>query len=237
MASNSGRRSSPRRAGVGAGVALARVRVQDRKLDLILGGVQVDEQVVDLVQHFLRARIRPIDLVEHDDRRQPALERLAQHEARLRQRPFRGIDQQHHAVHHRQRPLDLAAEIGVSGRVDDVDQDVVVVNGGVLGEDGDAAFALEVGVVHDPVGDLLIRPKRPALPQQRVNQRGLAVVDVRDDRHVTTERIGDLRGLSVWRHPPSMASRSPTPHFELRKRPRIRALARQLRQPDVPRRS
>jgi hypothetical protein len=31
----------------------------------------------------------PIDLVQHDDRRQAALERLAQHEPRLRQRALR----------------------------------------------------------------------------------------------------------------------------------------------------
>ena len=36
-----------------------------------------------------------------------------------------------------------------------------------------------------------------ALPQQRVDQRGLAVVDVRDDGDVAPERVGDLRGLSV----------------------------------------
>ena len=36
--------------------------------------------------------------------------------------PSDGVDQQHDAVDHRQRPLDLAAEVGVAGRVDDVDQ-------------------------------------------------------------------------------------------------------------------
>jgi hypothetical protein len=35
------------------------------------------------------------------------------------------------------------------------------VHGGVLGEDRDAALALEVGVVHHALGDLLIGAKRP----------------------------------------------------------------------------
>ena len=132
----------------------------------------------------LRARIGPVDLVDDDDRRQPALERLAQHEPRLRQRSFGGVDQQHHAVDHRQRPLDLAAEVGVARRVDDVDQDVVVVNRGVLGENRDAALALELVAVHGPLGDALVGAERAALVQQRVDQRGLAVIDVRDDGDV-----------------------------------------------------
>ena len=45
---------------------------------------------------------------------QPRLERLAQHEPRLRQRALRRVDQQQHAVDHRERPLDLAAEVGVA---------------------------------------------------------------------------------------------------------------------------
>ena len=34
---------------------------------------------------------------------------------------FGGIDQQHHAVDHGEDALHLAAEIGVAGRIDDVD--------------------------------------------------------------------------------------------------------------------
>ncbi len=92
---------------LGAGHAVAGVGVEHRELDLVFGRVEVDEEVVDLVQHFLRPRVRPVDLVHHDDRRQAALERLAQHEAGLRQRPFRGVHEQDDAVHHRQRALDF----------------------------------------------------------------------------------------------------------------------------------
>ena len=207
MASNSGCRLSPGFPRSVVATTLARVGVQHGKLDLILGGVEVDEQVVDLVQHFLRARVGPVDLVQHDDRRQPALERLAQHESRLRQRPLRGVDEQHHAVHHRQRPLDFPAEIRVTRGIDDVDQEVFVVDRGVLREDGDAALALEVGVVHHPIGHLLIGTKGAALPQQRVDEGRLAMVDVRDDGDVAPQRVGDLCGLSVTRHLPSIAGR------------------------------
>ena len=58
----------------------------------------------------------------------PASSAFLQHEAGLRQRAFGGVDQQHDAVDHRQRALHLAAEVGVAGRVDDVDLDAAVVD-------------------------------------------------------------------------------------------------------------
>jgi hypothetical protein len=38
-----------------------------------------------------------------------------------------GVDEQHDAVDHGECPLDLTAEVGVAGRVDDVQGDVVTV--------------------------------------------------------------------------------------------------------------
>ena len=64
------------RAGLGVGV-------EDREFEQLLGSIQLDEEIVDLVEDFGRARVAAIDLVEHHDRRQPGLERLAQHEAGL----------------------------------------------------------------------------------------------------------------------------------------------------------
>ena len=92
------------------------------------------------------------------------LQRLAQHEAGLRQRTLARVDEQQHAVDHRQAALDLAAEVGVTRGVDDVEDDSVVaaavLDRRVLGEDGDALLALEVHRVHDPLGDVLTRPGR-----------------------------------------------------------------------------
>ena len=39
--------------------------------------------------------------------------------------------------------------------------------------------------------------KGAALAQQRVHERGLAVIDVRDDRDVAPQRVGDLSRLLV----------------------------------------
>jgi hypothetical protein len=105
--------------GRGAGLG---VGVENREVELVLVGVEIDEQIVDLVEDFLDPRVGPIDFVDNNNWRQPPLERLAQHEPRLRQRSFGGVDQQHHAVDHRQRALDFPAKVGVPGCIDDVDE-------------------------------------------------------------------------------------------------------------------
>ena len=83
------------------------------------------------------------------NRRQLGFQGLAQHVARLRQRAFAGIDQQHHAVDHLERAFHFAAKIAVAGGVDDIDLYVVIEDGGVFGQDGDAALALQLVGVHD----------------------------------------------------------------------------------------
>jgi hypothetical protein len=103
--------------------------VDDRELDLVFLRVEIEEEFVHLVDDLERARVRSVHLVDHEDHRQIAGEGLAQHEPCLRQGPFGSIDEQHDAVDHGERPLDLAAEVGVSGGVDDVQRDVVTVAG------------------------------------------------------------------------------------------------------------
>jgi hypothetical protein len=83
----------------------------------------------------------------------------------------------------------------VAGRVHDVDLVVVIIERGVLGQDGDAALTLQVVRVHDAFGDGLVGAKRPALAQHRVHQGGLAVIDVGDDGDVE-DRLRRELGLS-----------------------------------------
>ena len=163
---------------------VARVAVDDREVDLVLVGVEVEEQLLHLVHHLGDARVAAVDLVDHEDDGQARLEGLAQHEAGLGQRALAGVDEQEHAVDHGEAALDLAAEVGVAGGVDDVDLHVAVADRGVLGQDRDALLALEVHRVHDPVGDLLVRAEGAGLAQHGVDERGLAVVDVGDDGDV-----------------------------------------------------
>ncbi len=167
------------------------VGVHHREVEDGLVGVEVDEEVVDLVQDFLGTGVGTVDLVDDDHRGEAGLKRLRKHVPGLRQGAFGGVDQQHHAVDHLQRALDLAAEVGVARRVDDVDLVVVVVKGGVLGKNRDAALFFEVVRVHDTVGHDLVGAEGSALAQHRVDEGGLAMVDVGDDGDVEDGLKGD----------------------------------------------
>src|SRR4029077_7739502 len=123
-------------------------------------------------------------LVHYQYRFQAQGERFARDEARLRHRTFDRVHEEQHAVHHRERTLYFAAEIGVAGRVDDVDVHALVVDGGVLGEDGDPALALEVVRVHELLRDVRRGGERAGGEQQLVDERRFTVIDVGDDREV-----------------------------------------------------
>jgi hypothetical protein len=53
-----------------------------------------------------------------------------------------------------------------------------------LAKDRDAALALLIDRVHHALGDLLVRREHTGLAQHGVDQRRLAVIDVRDYRDV-----------------------------------------------------
>jgi hypothetical protein len=181
-----------------AGLASARVRVDDRKLDLALVGVEVEEERVDLVHDLGDPRVGPVDLVHDEDHGQARLERLAQDEARLRERPLARVDEEEDAVDHGQAALDLAAEVRVAGRVDDVDLESAVAHGRVLGEDRDALLALEVQRVEHALDHVFVLPEGAGLPEHGVDERRLPVVDVGDD--------GDVADVRSQRHQPSLAT-------------------------------
>ena len=162
-------------------------------------GGQRQEQVGGLGDDLVDARVGAVDLVDHEDDRQARGQGLAQHEAGLGQGPLGGVDEQDDAVDHGQAALDLPAEVGVAGGVDDVDGDALGVPGGrgggtgvvdrrVLGENGDALLALQLAGVHDALAGGLARgpgAEGSGLPEHGVDEGGLAVVDVGDDGDVT----------------------------------------------------
>ncbi len=156
-----------------------------------------------IVEHFFGARVFAVDLVDDEDDRQILLERLAQHEAGLRHRPLGRVDEQQHAVDHLEHAFDLAAEIRVAGRVDDVDLLVAPEHAGVLGEDGDAALALDGVGVHHELARLRGVAEHAGLAQHRIDQGRLAVVDVSDDRDVTD--VGTSAHISLYGRYPQEA--------------------------------
>ena len=78
-----------------------------------------------------------------------------------------------------------AAEIGVAWGVDDVDARVLPLHRSGLGENGDAALALEVVGVHRALDLALVVAIDAGLLQQAIDESGLAMVDVSDDGDVS----------------------------------------------------
>jgi hypothetical protein len=72
----------------------------------------------------------------------------------------------------------------VAGRVHDIDFGVVEKERGVFGEDGDAAFALEIVGIHDALDEFLIGAEDAGLAEHGVYESGFAVVDVSDDSDI-----------------------------------------------------
>ena len=166
-----------------------------REIELFLAGTLIRERIEDLVEDLGRAGVRPVDLVDHDDRPDVARERLAQDELRLGHRPFEGVDEDEGPVGHLERPLDFSAEIGVAGRVDQVDLDLAILDRDVLGEDRDASLSLQVVGVQNALALELRCPVLAGLAEHRVNQRRLAVVNVGNNGYVT-DVVASVHGFS-----------------------------------------
>ena len=166
-------------------MASLRVAIDDREVDLLLVGLKIQEQLVDLVDHLTDAGVRAVNLVNDQHDRQLSGESLTKYEPRLRQWPLRGVDQEQHAVHHRQTAFHLPAKVGVPGGVDDVDLEITPPNGGVLRENRDALLTFQVAGVHHSVGHSFIRSEGAGLPEHCVDQGGFAVIDMGDDRYVS----------------------------------------------------
>mmetsp|Transcript_43703 Transcript_43703/g.77039 ORF Transcript_43703/g.77039 Transcript_43703/m.77039 type:complete len:444 (+) Transcript_43703:726-2057(+) len=166
------------------GPAVDTGRIDHREVQLLIVGAELVEQVEGRVDDGIGLGARLVDLVDDDDRLQAQGQRLLGDEAGLRHRAFLGVDQQHHAVHHGQRALHLAAEVRVPRGVDDVDVGAAPADRAVLGQDGDAALAFDGVAVHHGVDDLFMVGEGTALAQQLVHHGGLAVVDVGDDGDV-----------------------------------------------------
>ena len=154
---------------------------------------------------------RAVELVDEDQRRhaQP-LQRAHQH-ARLRLHALDRRDDQHGAVEHAQHALHLGDEVGVAGRVDQVDGDVADRERDDRGLDRDAAPALErerVGL-RVAVVDAAELVDDAGGVEQPLGEGGLTGVDVRQDpqvqgtalRVMSSARIGvvgmDMRALTT----------------------------------------
>src|SRR5665811_115025 len=122
--------------------------VENREIELFVGGIERGEQVEYFVDDFDGPCVGAVDLVDDDDGLKAHAQRLRNNEFGLRQRTFGGVHQHQRAVHHIEDALDLAAEVGVAGGVDDIDAAALPFDRGRLGQNGNAALALKVVGIH-----------------------------------------------------------------------------------------
>ena len=104
--------------------------------------------------------------------------------ARLGHRALGSVNKQDNTVDHLEDTLHLAAKVGVTGGINDVDLGVLVIDGGVFCKNGDAALSFDIVRVHHAVNRFLIFAVDTALTEHFVHKRGLAVVNVGDNGNI-----------------------------------------------------
>mmetsp|Transcript_62670 Transcript_62670/g.176697 ORF Transcript_62670/g.176697 Transcript_62670/m.176697 type:complete len:227 (-) Transcript_62670:130-810(-) len=167
-----------------AGPAVPARGIDRGVVQLIVRCAEVDHEVEHLVLDPVHAGAVAITFVDHNEGLDAAGKRFHQHELGLGHGALRGVNKEAHTVHDRHHTLHLAAKVSVTGGVHDVELGVLPRHGGDLRHDGNAALALEVHGVHEAVTAVIVLDGDLCLVEQLVDQRGLAVVDVRDDGHV-----------------------------------------------------
>ena len=171
--------------------ASTRIGVDDREVDLLLIRTKVKEELIDLVNDLLDACVGAIDLVDHKDHRERTCKRLGEDVARLWEGPFRRVNQKEYGVNGQEAALNLATEIGVAWCINDYDAHTLELDRRLLGEDGDPLLALKVAAIHHALHELFVRAEGTVLAQQAIHQRGLPVVNVRNDADGANARLGN----------------------------------------------
>ena len=152
--------------------------------------IQSDDGL-DLLADALGLGGGQVDFIDDRDDFQVVVQRQVGVGEGLRFHALRGVHHQQRALAGLQAAGDLVGEIHVAGGVDEVQLIPVAVVGAVIeadgvGLDGDAALALQVHGVEHLLHHFALG-KRPGDFEQTVRQRGLAVIDVRDDREIPDE--------------------------------------------------
>ena len=166
-------------------------------VQLLVRGVQIHQKLEGLVDDFIRTRFRTVDFIDAYDDREVERQGLLRDKTGLRHGAFKRVDNKDDAVDHLQHALHFSAEIGVAGRVDDVDLCVLIGDCRILGQDCNSALPFNIARVHDALGHFLIRAEYAALPEQAVDERRFAVVDVGDDGNISDIFSGHMNPFPI----------------------------------------
>ena len=146
---------------------------------------------LDLLANALRLGRRQVDLVDDRNDLQVVMQCEVGIGEGLRLHALGGVHHQQRAFAGLQAARNFVGEIDVAGSVDEVQLVDFAIVGAIVepngvGFDGDAALAFQVHGIEDLLHHFALR-KRAGDLQQAIRQRGLAVVDVRNDGEITDE--------------------------------------------------
>ena len=159
------------------------------------------QDVLELIDDRVRVGRGQVDLVQDGDEGQVLAEGEMDVGQRLGFDPLGRVNDEHRTLTCLEAVADLVREVDVAGRVDEVEAVGQAVAGHVLEADGagldrDALLALEIHRIEDLARHLASIDRVGEL-QQPVGERGLAVVDVGDDREVAKAVLGDGHEAAV----------------------------------------
>ena len=196
------------------------------------GGVHGGDanHVFNLVAHPFRVGAGQVDLVHHRQDLQACVHRQVGVGQGLGLNALGGVHHQHGPFTGGQRPGHLVVKVHMAGGVDQIEDVVLPVLGGVhqgdrVGLDGDAPFPFQVHVVQQLVFHL---PQRHRLGQLQnpVGQGGLAVVNVGHNAEIANF-------ASIHENTPSkrIPHRKAIPYYYSRKREKRKAASGERRRP------
>ena len=112
------------------------------EITLVVVGTEFEEKIQNLVDSDFRINPGPVNFIDKHNGAQTLFKRLLQNEARLGHGAFVGVHNQEAAIHHAEHPLDFATEVGVTRGINNINSNPVVINGGILRKNRNAALAL-----------------------------------------------------------------------------------------------
>ena len=161
--------------------------------------------LLDLVEDLEGIAAFAVHLVDEGDDRDVAHAADFEELQRARLDTLGGVDDHDGGIDGRQRAIGIVGEVLVTGRVEDVEDVVVILEGHDGGDDRDAAFALDLHPVGAGLDAILLRLdfagelNGAAEQQQLFGERRLTRVRVRDNSECAAagDRLGETFGHSV----------------------------------------
>ena len=168
-------------------------RVDNRKVQLLIGGTEFSKEIECLIDHPVRARIGTVHFVDNNDYFMTGLQGLFKDKAGLWHWAIHCIHEEEDAINDQHHALNFTTEVGVARGIDNIDLYTRILNSGVLGDDGDTALTLLIHTVHDALSDFLVIPEGASLLEHAVQQGRFPVVNVGNDGDIAEHFIPLMR--------------------------------------------